>query len=368
MDDRPHLNRHSQSCNKDEPRALPRAVDVDQVIFTSIRTPMGEGYRIVAACAGLAREEQADITRRAPSHGSMDRHEPDAVGLIAFRLVTGRHCVGRVRHAGREHSGRGGYRVYTEFALLNPDAFSRFAFDPVWVCGAIADATNPEPILKPPPSLPKLSLRCDPALRRSTTGSMCPSQLHAVKSAAQAVLDGRTGLIVGSKDPMRLLSGTLSAVPAVTRAGVSSSAGLRFSPSRGLQLCVARTDASEAQQAVRGQEIGFIDASRPARQPRTDYDNWLDMAMDWLAAGRDAELASLTDPMSEDVSVELLNRAASIARDLGRVADADPPLLADLDARYAGRNDGEPGARLLLERIRGEIRRRLSQTSSLPLV
>ena len=90
--------------------------------------------------------------------------------------------------------------------------------------------------------------------------------------------------------------------------------------------------------------------------------------MDWLAAGRDAELAALTDPMSGRVSAELLNRAASIARDLGRVADADQPLLADLDARYAGRNAGEPAERHLVERIRGEIRRRSSQTSSAPVV
>ena len=182
------------------------------------------------------------------------------------------------------------------------------------------------------------------------------------------MLDGRTSLIVGSKDPMWLLSETLSSVPAVARAGVAMSAGLRFAPSRGLQLCIARTDASEAQQAVRGQEIGFIDASRPADQPPTDYDTWLDLAADWLAAGRDAELASLTDSMSESVSVEVLNRAASIARDLDRVADADQSLLADLDARYASRIAGEPGERLLLERIRGEIRRRLSQASSVPVI
>ena len=43
----------------------------DQAIFTSIRGPMGEGYRIVAASRGLRPEEKQAITRLSPSHEAL---------------------------------------------------------------------------------------------------------------------------------------------------------------------------------------------------------------------------------------------------------------------------------------------------------
>ena len=47
------------------------ALNCDQAIFTSIRTPMGEGYRIIAASRGVRPEEKQLITRRSPSHGAL---------------------------------------------------------------------------------------------------------------------------------------------------------------------------------------------------------------------------------------------------------------------------------------------------------
>ena len=43
----------------------------DQAIFTSIRTPMGEGYRVIAASRGVRPNEKQSITRNSPSHDSL---------------------------------------------------------------------------------------------------------------------------------------------------------------------------------------------------------------------------------------------------------------------------------------------------------
>ena len=95
------------------PRSGGRQVTCNQAIFTSIRSPMGEGYRVVAASPGLRPEEKIEITRRSPSHNSMTCASEDAVGLLAYALPTGRTCVCSCRHAGAEHTARGGQRVWT---------------------------------------------------------------------------------------------------------------------------------------------------------------------------------------------------------------------------------------------------------------
>ena len=54
-----------------EPTQSATELACDQAIFTSIRTPMGEGYRIIAASRGLRPHEKQAITRSSPSHDSL---------------------------------------------------------------------------------------------------------------------------------------------------------------------------------------------------------------------------------------------------------------------------------------------------------
>ena len=72
----------------------------DQAIFTSIRTPMGEGYRIIAASRGLRPEEKQAITRSSPSHDSLcwpadkgTEETENRYGAAFYPLPTGRFCV-----------------------------------------------------------------------------------------------------------------------------------------------------------------------------------------------------------------------------------------------------------------------------------
>ncbi|RME37117.1 MAG: hypothetical protein D6788_10140, partial [Planctomycetota bacterium] len=92
-------------------------VECDQAVFTSLRTPMGEGYRVVAASAGVRPEERRVITRVSPSHDSLcddGRESKERVRALAcYPLPTGRLCIALSLPAGNEHTGRGGLRVYT---------------------------------------------------------------------------------------------------------------------------------------------------------------------------------------------------------------------------------------------------------------
>ncbi len=137
----------------------------DQAIFTSIRTPMGEGYRIVAASRGLRANEKQVITRFSPSHGGLcapDHVEPDkttgVIGVAFYRLPTNRLCVALTCSAGAEHTGRGGQRVYTHNVVFDASEFSRCGFNAFNVIRAMMATGLNTPNLKPSPILDELHL------------------------------------------------------------------------------------------------------------------------------------------------------------------------------------------------------------------
>ena len=137
----------------------------DQAIFTSIRTPMGEGYRIIAASLGIRSDEKQTITRHSPSHEGLCLGQTDttrsfggAQGAAFYPLPSGRFCVALSCPAGAEHTGRGGQRVYTHNVVIRADDWSLLGYNPFNVLRAMAAAGLTTPQLTPPAVLPALGL------------------------------------------------------------------------------------------------------------------------------------------------------------------------------------------------------------------
>ena len=86
----------------------------DQAVFTSIRSPMGQGYRVVAASGEIRPDEKAEITARSPSHASLCESDTEPIGLSSYRLASGRRCVG---HPLRGGAHRCGFDVIGKFKL-----------------------------------------------------------------------------------------------------------------------------------------------------------------------------------------------------------------------------------------------------------
>lgn len=165
----------------------------DQAIFTSVRTPMGEGYRIIAASRGLRPGERQTITRYSPSHdalcGSTVGNDASVAGIRGFAfypLPGGRLCVAFSSYAGAEHTGRGGKRIYTHNLIFEKQDFPRCAYNPFTVLRAMIEAQGTSPQLKPPTTLPELELVITESARR---GGSCDTESNA-----------RTGL-VGPRAP-----------------------------------------------------------------------------------------------------------------------------------------------------------------------
>ena len=132
-------------------------LSADHTIFTSVRTPMGCGYRLIAASPGVTAEERTKITRWSPSHGNLCSDNPAAEGLASYLLSTGRRCVAWSRHAGPEPTGRGGLRIHTHAVLLTAEAYRQFACMPAAVLQAIA-ALAPQPLIPQGASLAPLTI------------------------------------------------------------------------------------------------------------------------------------------------------------------------------------------------------------------
>lgn len=240
----------------------------EQAIFTSVRSQTGAGYRIIAASGGLKPEERQEITQRSPSHASLSDDSPTAEALAVYSLRTGRYCVSWSRHAGVEHTARGGYRVHTHVAVLEKTAYRDFDYHPVRVHSAVLDALGPEPLLEPPANLDPLVLP-DPSASAgrwlSAVGIGCDRDL--VLQVAAVLLEGQPLVVVGAKDSIATLDAAIAVLPLAIRTDISISVGMRFSPARQTHLTLLAGDDPQARQLTRGRNVHWLDVSGTGPSP-----------------------------------------------------------------------------------------------------
>jgi len=299
---------------------------VDQAVFTSVRGPVAEGYRIVAATANVTPAERAEITRRSPSHGSLSDDQPLATALSAYPLDSGRYCVAVSRPAGIEHTGRGGQRVCTHIAVLDDDAFRAFACNPAAVHAALCQADGPKETAPTPPRLGPLRLSAPPPIVSGSQGGIGTDWLLCL---TRAVLRSERLIVAGATEETAALNALVVSLPLALRRELSVSCGLRYAASRRLQLNFVGRDNGDLQRAVRGQPIQLYDIASTPESDRAPYDDWLCLLGRWFKEGRTAEIASLTATLTGEVSPVALNCIARIwthvdaagERD-GRTADA----------------------------------------------
>ena len=95
----------------DAPSVDSASVTCDQAIYTCIKSPTGQGYRIISASPGLEPSERGEILRRTPAVNGLCIDDADAIGVSFFPLSSGRHAILHTCHAGMEPTGRGGRRT-----------------------------------------------------------------------------------------------------------------------------------------------------------------------------------------------------------------------------------------------------------------
>lgn len=248
----------------------------DQAIFTSVRTPTGEGYRIIAASSGIKADERRRITRNAPSHGSLCRTadasaiEPGAsvahaaseapYAISFYELTDGRSCVGLSLGAGAEQSGRGGARVYTHIVAFDAEVFARFMFNPFSIARAMVAAGLDEPQLKPPARLPQLVLTIPVAKIAGTAGLGSINAVHGA-NVLERLFEERVVVVHADDGWIEAAEALWLSLPGPFRSRLSLSAGLKFSTGRSHNLQLLSDDKGAARTRVVGQRAEYIDTT-----------------------------------------------------------------------------------------------------------
>jgi len=343
------------------------SIVAEQAIFTSVRSPTGQGYRIIAASPGLRGDEKAEITRRAPSHASLCREGPGAFALMAFPLASGRYCVGLSYDGGPEPTSRGGCRVYTNVAVVDQQTYLRFDCNPVRLHAALRQAVGDSPQLSPETRLPQLTWAIVPTrldllyfvprpqtnILGETVGEAASiSPIEAALHISLAMLRNERLLVRDVGDEYELLDKTVITLPMKLRRSLAVSIGLQHSPMRQLQLCFLSGASGDAQRGIRTGSVRWFRGTQITPEPPTGYAAWISLLRRWLQAGRETEVERLTAAITNDASPAALARLAALAADLDELDDAGPSRLIELSSkyeRYAPLSEAESG---LLSRLR----------------
>ncbi|UCE60144.1 MAG: hypothetical protein JSU63_00040 [Phycisphaerales bacterium] len=305
-------------CMESSPEAK---LTCDQAIFTSVRTPMGEGYRIISASRGLRPDEKQTITTHSPSHEGLcaatpesDAHVAGVQAVAFYALPSGRLCATVSCFAGAEHTGRGGQRVYTYCIAFNEQDFARVGFNPFNVFRAMIDAGVASPVLKPAPVLEELDLKVSCAV-------FCAAglQVHPALSSGpgcyvlRRLLEERS-VIVNVKEPwLEAAEVLLFGLPGPIRAKASFAAGMRFSLGRRLHLHLLHDDTGQAKMRIKGQQIEYIDPDTCSDSDK-ESSAWLSFVDRHWVSGDTTTLARRTSQEFTDTSSPALERIGGLYR------------------------------------------------------
>ena len=108
-------------------------MQVEQAIFTSLRSRKSQGYHLVAQSSGLDDQLARRLCTWGPSHASLMNDHPDAESLNFHPLTDDWFAVSRTVYGGPEYSGRGGLQVFTQFLLLRREQLARYENHPLLV-------------------------------------------------------------------------------------------------------------------------------------------------------------------------------------------------------------------------------------------
>ncbi len=316
-----------------------------QAIHTSIRTPMGEGYRIVAASKGLQPHDKQVITRNCPSVDSIclppEGSDSEPLGISFYTLPTKRLCLALSCFAGEEHTGRGGRRVYTINLVFDAADFADCGYNPFRIVRAMVDAGLCEPELQPDKSLPTIDLCVvddDHLLEGAGLPAILPEPFRPF--VLEQLLLGK-GVVVDVGDEWtECAEATLLGVPGPLRSELSFSAGLNFSTSRKHTLQFLSDDKGKAKSRCSVIGATFLPSrGTPPKAPSSSI--WTSMAARHWRDGRLAELSRRTSRAYVDTGEDARERLGSIFATLDDAPSMDVVRLATLASEIVFRpSDG----------------------------
>jgi len=315
------------------------AIPADYAIFTSIRSPMGNGYQVVAASRGVTAAEKSEIQRRSPSHNALCSADEHAAGLSAYPLASGRYVVALSRYGNLEYSGRGGRCIDSHIVILDDDAYAAFDCNPLRVQQALVDIIGPDPVSRPPRQLKPLELSPDssppggtitlpPAFGTNNDGLR-------LTFLAKWMLAHQPVIVLGAEAPLSALEWTLMTLPAGWRHGLAISAGIKYATTRQLNWVMLDDSPADVQRMIGGHDIGAFSITEELEADPHPYDEWFNFVQRWWRKNRFDEISRITSLYSQPDPLDDLSRIIAMYtdRDIARLANKE--TRARLHQTYA---------------------------------
>lgn len=341
---------------------------VEQAIFTSVPSPMGRGYRLVAASPGLTGDEKREITQRSPSHGNLLDASENGTGLSSFALRGGRWCILCSWNAETEHSGRGGLRVHTQAVVLERETYERFGCNPLTVAGTVASVVDPSIIPKADSKLAPLEL---PAELPSGSSALLPGTpvtpeaIDSIISIVALLVADRKLLITGNADDAAALNLIIELLPPALRRSVGVTCGLRFAPTRQAELVFSEARREELDRISRDHGYTcFAWGSPPEFELSDELTMWFGYARKiWRIEGF-SSLRRAYASMGPDANVRILRQIGRLMIDIDRVPQTAPERIEALlepHLPFQHQNDLQAALHMKLMQV-AETRRRVRQS------
>lgn len=106
-------------------------MQVEQAIFTSVRNGRVQGYQLAARSEGVDDRLAQALIRWGPSHAALCETEPTAESVNFHLVCNGQFALSRTVYGGAEYSDRGGFQLFTQFALFDGEQLANYDFNPV---------------------------------------------------------------------------------------------------------------------------------------------------------------------------------------------------------------------------------------------
>jgi hypothetical protein len=310
---------------------------VEQAIFTSVPSPMGRGYRLVASSPGLTGDERREITQRSPSHGNLIDAGEDGTGLSSFELRGGRWCVLCSWNAEAEHSGRGGLRVHTQAVVLERAVYDRFRCNPLAVAATVAGIVDPSIIPKADSKLSPLEIPDELPNGVTNPSSpvpgtpVSPEAIDSIVAIVALLVGERKLLVTGNADDATALNLVIELLPPALRRSVSVTCGLRFAPTRPAELVFTEARREEIDRITRDHGYDwFAWGSPPEFEMSDELTMWFGYARRiWRIEGL-ASLRRAYASLGPDANVRVLRQIGRLMIDIERVPQTAPERIDQL--------------------------------------
>ena len=271
------------------------AVNVEQAIFTSLRSQLLDGYQLAAVSPGLSTDEAQELSVWGPAHDSLVCHARRPLSINYHRLASGRFAVSRTHLAGNEYSGRGGGQVYSHILVLQEEVFAKFGYHPfrvleaaevagrlgTWEGGEAALASFPMPGACSP------SLGMEVARAKHNLSSWLLARLVHI-----TMLQRDVGVIT-DHNPHLQVAAMFDLLPLHRRQEMTFSTGLKPSSQRHFHLLVAHSDDDANNVQLQDRQRTWFDLRPDVADPVGRLDEWPEFIAALLEGGHIATLPRL---------------------------------------------------------------------------